>query len=72
MTAKKSPQELYQEREKRFRDAIELKQPDRVPVVLTVNYFPARFTGGLTNADAFYRPAAWREATKKTFAALEP
>ena len=72
MPPEKSPQELYQEREQRLRDAIELRQPDRVPVVLTVNYFPARFTGELTNTDAFYRPAKWREATRKTILALQP
>ncbi len=72
MPNNKSPQELYLEREKRFQDATELKEPDRVPVVLTTNYFPARFTGDLTNADAFYRPAAWREATIRTIVSLEP
>ena len=70
--AKKSPAELYEEREKRFRDAIELKVPDRVPVVLTSNYMPVRFVEGLTVADSYYRPAAWRKATVKTFKELEP
>ena len=70
--AKKSPAELYEEREKRFRDAIELKVPDRVPVVLTSNYMPVRFVEGLTVADSYYRPAVWRKATVKTFKELEP
>ncbi|MFC1949565.1 hypothetical protein ACFLW0_05280, partial [Chloroflexota bacterium] len=39
----KSPEELYEEREKRLRDAIELKEPDRVPVALTMNYFPVSY-----------------------------
>ncbi len=71
MTAK-SPEELYEEREKRLRDVIELRVPDRVPVVLATNYFPARYVGGLNPSDAYYNPAAWREATIKTIIELEP
>ncbi len=69
---KKSPAELYEEREKRLRDAIELKIPDRVPVVLATNYLPVRFVEGLTVADSYYRPAVWRKATIKTIQELEP
>ncbi len=68
----KTPGELYEEREKRLRDAIELKVPDRVPVVLATNYFPARYVSGITVADSFYNHDAWREATKKTIMDLEP
>jgi uroporphyrinogen-III decarboxylase len=68
----KTPEELYEEREKRLRDAIELKVPDRVPVVLATNYFPARYVGGVTVADSFYNHDAWQEATKKTILELEP
>jgi uroporphyrinogen-III decarboxylase len=68
----KTPEELYEEREKRLRDAIELKKPDRVPVVLATNYFPARYVDGITVADSFYNHQAWREATKKTIIELEP
>jgi len=71
--APRSAQELYEEREKRFRDAIELKVPDRVPVVLTTNYFPARYVGGgLTVADSYYNPVKWKQATLKTISELEP
>ena len=70
--SRESPAELYEEREKRLRDAIELRVPDRVPVVLATNYFPARYVGGLHASDAYYNPAAWREATKKTIIELEP
>ncbi len=72
MAANKSFEELYAEREKRLRDALELKVPDRIPVVLTTNFFPARYVGSLTNADAYYQHKAWREATKKTILELEP
>ena len=30
----RTPEELYEEREKRVRDAIQLKEPDRVPWVM--------------------------------------
>ncbi len=70
--AAKSPAELYEEREKRLRDAIELRVPDRVPIVLTMNYFPARYVGGLTVADAYSNPVAWKRATTQTVQALEP
>ncbi len=72
MKNSRSPQELYQQREQRLRDALALKEPDRIPFVLTINYFPARYIGGLTNADAFTQYDAWREATKKTIVGLEP
>jgi len=72
MKTGKSPEELYEEREKRIRDAIELKKPDRVPVVLTTNYFPARYVGRLTIADSYHDHGAWQEATKKTIVDLKP
>ena len=36
---KKSLNELYEEREKRIFDAIQLKVPDRVPVHVTGHFF---------------------------------
>ncbi len=68
----KTSEELYEEREKRLRDAIELKEPDRVPVVLATNYLPVRYVTGITVADSFYNHNAWREATKKMIIELEP
>jgi uroporphyrinogen-III decarboxylase len=67
-----SPHELYEEREKRLRDAIELKKPDRVPVVLATNYFPARYVEGVTASDSFYNHRVWREAVKKTIIDFDP
>lgn len=68
----KTAKELYEEREKRLRDAIELKVPDRVPVVLATNYFPARYVEGVTASDSFYNHRVWREAVKKTILDFEP
>jgi hypothetical protein len=41
MSGEKSSEQLYEEREKRIEDAIRLKVPDRVPVLLGFGYFPA-------------------------------
>ncbi len=67
----KSPVELYDEREKRVRDAIELREPDRVPVVLGMAYFPARYAG-VETAAAYYDAAAWTQASKRAICELEP
>jgi hypothetical protein len=67
----KSPEQLYAEREKRFREAICLRVPDRVPVRLETHAFPARYCG-LPVAASFYQPALWVAATQKTILDLEP
>ena len=67
----KTPKQLYEERVKRVEDAIQLKIPDRVPVILSLGYFPAKYTG-ITCADAFYSPGKWKEAAKKTVIDFEP
>lgn len=41
----KSPEELFQERLKRYEDAVALKVPDRVPITIQWGFFPARYTG---------------------------
>lgn len=67
----KTPAQLYEEREKRVRDAIQLREPDRVPVRLETHAFPARYAG-VPKSAAYYDLAAWREATKKTILDFEP
>ncbi len=63
----KSPEELFQEREKRVMDAIELKVPDRVPVVSLLGYLPALWAG-ITVREAMYDldkcMDAWTRATE--------
>ncbi|MFZ7131142.1 MAG: uroporphyrinogen decarboxylase family protein [Eubacteriales bacterium] len=49
---KKSPEELYQEREKRIQDAIALRVPDRVPILGSFQSFPC-FQYGITMEEAF-------------------
>jgi hypothetical protein len=40
-----TPEELYKKRTKRIQDAIELKQPDRVPFAPYATFFPAVYAG---------------------------
>jgi uroporphyrinogen-III decarboxylase len=70
MTAK-TPQELYQERNKRINDAIQLKVPDRVPVEMSFGYFPARYAG-VPCSVVYYEPERWLAAVKKTVVDFEP
>lgn len=70
----KTPEQLYAEREKRIRDAIELREPDRVPVIMARNsgtHFASSYTG-VTLSAAYYDPVAWKEAYKKTVLDFEP
>ena len=63
--------QLYAEREKRVTDAIELREPDRVPVTINVGAFAARYAG-LTASAQYYDHAAYREACKRTIIDFEP
>jgi uroporphyrinogen decarboxylase-like protein len=69
--AGKTVEVLYAEREQRVKDAIELKEPDRVPVALGLAYFPGRYAGVPASA-AYYDHDAWRGAYKKTIVDFEP
>jgi hypothetical protein len=61
----KSARQLRREREQRVMDAIRLKVPDRVPVICSMGYFPAKYTGIPCSA-AYYDYDAWYMAYKKT------
>jgi len=61
----KTPEELYQEREKRFNDAIQLKVPDRVPIAPHFIFFGAKY-GGLNCQEAMYDYDRLAETTRKT------
>jgi hypothetical protein len=67
----KTPEQLNEEREKRVRDAIALREPDRVPVDVRMTYFPARHTG-ITFATAYYDALAWKQALVRTVMDFEP
>jgi hypothetical protein len=67
----KTTEQLFQERNKRILDAIQLSIPDRVPVDLSFGYFPAKYTG-ITASAAYYEYDKWLAATKKTILDFEP
>jgi len=67
----KMAEQLYRERQKRLSDAVQLKTPDRVPISIGLNYFPAKFTGTTTWA-AYYDFPAWREVYIKAAQHYEP
>jgi len=58
----KSTDALYEEREKRVRDAIEVREPDRVPLAINVNI--SLYTG-ILNSAAYYDPVGWKKAMRK-------
>ena len=66
MTDVKSPEEVYEAREKRVSDAIQLRVPDRVPVMCAFSFFPARYAG-ITYEEAMYdydkMMQAWTDTT---------
>ena len=67
----KTPEELRREREQRIVDAINLRVPDRVPVLAGMGYFPATYTG-ITFETAYYDFDKWLEACKKTLQDFQP
>ncbi|MEK7353161.1 MAG: hypothetical protein AABZ77_01480, partial [Chloroflexota bacterium] len=67
----KSVNELRLEREKRIKDAIALKEPDRVPVTLNAGVFAAR-AAGLPSSAVFYDQNTYRQAGRKMILELEP
>jgi uroporphyrinogen-III decarboxylase len=67
----KTGKQLRKEREKRIMDAIQLRMPDRVPVICAMGYFPAKYTGIPCSA-AYYDFDAWYAAYEKTLRDFQP
>jgi hypothetical protein len=65
----KSTEQLYEEREKRARDAIELIEPDRIPLVTHPD--AQRYTG-VPNSAGYYDPVTFKWAMRKITLDLEP
>jgi hypothetical protein len=65
----KTTEQLYEEREKRVRNTIELKVPDRIPLTAYVNM--SLYTG-TPNSAAYYDPIGFKRATRKITLDLEP
>ena len=64
-------EELYQEREKRVTDTIALKTPDRIPIMLELSYFPAKYDGISCEA-AYYDYDLWLRASCRTVEDFNP
>jgi hypothetical protein len=62
---------LYRERTKRISDVVELRLPDRVPIAVGFNFFPAKFTG-MTARDLMYDPEKARDAYWKVIRTFQP
>jgi hypothetical protein len=67
----KTSERLYQEREKRVTDVIELRIPDRVPIIPRFNFFPAAYTG-MTAEDLMYDPDKIGESYWRVLQDFEP
>jgi uroporphyrinogen-III decarboxylase len=67
----KSARQLRKERDKRIMDAVQLKMPDRVPIISSMGYFPAKYTGIPCSA-AYYDYDAWYAAYDKTLKDFQP
>ncbi len=65
----KSTEQLYEEREKRVRDTIELKVPDRVSFMARVN---TSLYAGVPNSAAYYDPITYKRAIRKITVDFEP
>jgi len=67
----KTPEELFQERNKRVEDAVQLREPDRVPVAPYFGFFYANY-GGITCEEAHYDYDRWKMAVIKTVTDFQP
>jgi hypothetical protein len=65
----KTVEQLYNEKAKRVQDAIELKEPDRVPFSL---FGDARTHSRILNSAAYYNPIALKRAMRKFAVDMEP
>ena len=68
-TTGKSTEQLYEEREKRVRDTIEVQQPDRIPITATVNVH--KYTG-IPNSAGYYDPIVFKRAMRKIAVDFQP
>ena len=67
----KTAEELFKEREKRIHDAVQLKEPDRVPIVSFGGFFAAKYAG-FTCKEAMYDREKAVEATLRYLQDFQP
>jgi hypothetical protein len=65
----KTVEQLYEERAKRVQNAVELKEPDRVPfsIIADIDAY-----AGIPNSVAYYEPITLKQAMRKMAVDLEP
>jgi hypothetical protein len=68
---KEDKADLYRQREKRVNDAIALRVPDRVPILLLFGFFPAKYSG-MTVKEVMYDPDKMMSAQLKTLLEFQP
>jgi hypothetical protein len=68
---KKPIEVLFKEKQKRLWDAIQMREPDRVPFVLGSTYFPAKYAG-IPFSSAYYDPIRWKAAYVQFIADFDP
>ena len=71
LDAGKSTEQLLAERSKRLQDAIELKQPDRIPINMPAGYLLAEY-GGITHREQQDNLAKAQELLEKFALEFEP
>ncbi len=67
----KSNKDLYQQKLNRIEDAVCLKKPDRIPILLEFGYFVAR-NAGITYQDLIYDPGKCTAAYRKAVIDFQP
>ncbi len=63
---------LYDERLKRFHDAVALKEPDRVPIIVPSTMTFDSIDAGYTMADTIYDYEKYKDAVRKFLTHYEP
>jgi hypothetical protein len=61
----------FEARERRLDQAVQLKTPDKIPMLLFLNYYPARHVG-MTLEDAHYKLEPWLAANEEVILEYEP
>jgi len=71
LDAGKSPEQLLAERQQRVTDAIQLKQPDRIPLVMGMGYLLAE-TGGITKQELYENPEKAQQLLEEAALQYQP
>ncbi len=66
----KSPRKLYKERNQRVKDAIAIKEPDRVPITPMVTFYHTE-QKGISKKEAMYNPEKQAQAAFEVFSQFE-